>query len=354
MSSPGSVGAAASFAPVVSIVTPTFRHQHFIERCIRSVLAQSYASWELIVIDDASPDATAGIVERFVARDSRIRLIRHQSNYGAKRLCETYNEALGHCSGELIAILEGDDEWVPEKLAQQVPVFEDERVVLCYSDYDEVTAEGLLIARHGVGAAAGRERSGVTDNLHFFSDLKSFGANTVIVRRSDLLGIGGFVDAGIPLVDYPTWLRLALRGDFVRVSSVLGSWRRHPDSVYWATQYTTLAMLEQHFLNFLRRQQANLLAVGLTDSDLERLASNPARALKEKERSRQYFEGKYHLLMGQRLKAIRPLSRALIAPGTSLKHRLGAFAGMVAAATSPRLMLSLNRLVQDSRLARLE
>lgn len=306
------------------------------------------------MIDDASPDTTAQIVERFVGQDSRIRLVRHHSNYGAARLCETYNEALGHCSGELIAILEGDDEWASEKLAEQVPVFEDKRVVLCYSDYDEVTTEGLLIARHGVSAAAGPGRSGIPENMRFFSALKSFGANTVIVRHRDLLGIGGFVDAGLQLVDYPTWLRLALHGDFVRVPAVLGSWRRHPDSVYWATQYTTLAMLEQHFLNFLRRERANLLAVGLTDLDLETLALNPARALKEKQRSRQYFEGKYHLLMGQRLKAIRPLSRALIAPGTSLRHRLGALAGMVAAATSPRLMLSLNRMVQDRRLARLE
>jgi glycosyltransferase involved in cell wall biosynthesis len=353
VSGPGKLGPSGSSGPVVSIVTPTFRHQQFIERCIRSVLAQSYTSWELIVIDDASPDATAQIVERFIAQDSRIRLIRHQSNYGAARLCETYNEALGHCSGELIAILEGDDEWAPEKLAEQVPVF-DEGVVLCYSDYDEVTSEGLLIARHGIAAAAAPARSGIRENLRFFSALKSFGANTVMVRHRDLLGIGGFVDAGLQLVDYPTWLRLALRGDFVRIPSVLGSWRRHPDSVYWATQYTTLAMLEQHFLNFLRRERGNLRAAGIPDSELESLALNPARALEEKQRSRQYFEGKYLLLMGQRLKAILPLSRALIAPGTSLRHRLGALAGMLAAATSPRLMLSINRMVQDSRLARLE
>jgi hypothetical protein len=280
--------------------------------------------------------------------------MRHESNYGAARLSETYNEALAQCRGELIAVLEGDDEWAPEKLAEQVPVFEDTRVVLCYSDYDEVTTEGLLIARHGVSAAAALARSGIKENLRFFSGLKSFGANTVIVRHRDLLGIGGFVDAGLQLVDFPTWLRLALRGDFVRVPSVLGSWRRHPDSVYWATQYTTLGMLEQHFLNFLRRERAQLLALGLSIAELESLVLNPARALEEKQRSRQYFEGKYQLLMGRRLKAIRPLSRALIAPGTSLRHRLGALAGMVAAATSPRLMLSLNRMVQDSRLARSE
>jgi glycosyltransferase involved in cell wall biosynthesis len=352
MSSPERIGEVRIPGPVVSIITPTFRHQQFIERCVRSVLAQSYASWELIVIDDASPDATAQIVEGFTSQDSRIHLIRHQSNYGAARLSETYNEALGHCRGELIAILEGDDEWAPGKLARQVPVFDDKQVVLCYSDYDEVTTEGLLIKRHGVSAAPGPLRSGLLANLRFFSALKSFGANTVMVRRHDLLSIGGFADAGLPFVDYPTWLKLAFKGDFVRVPSVLGSWRRHRDSVYWATQYDSGEPLEQHFLSSLRRERANLLALGLTSLQLEELALNPARALKEKQRSRPYFEGKYHLLMGQRRKAIGPFGRALIAPGTSLRHRLGALAGMVAAATSPRLILSLDRMVQHGRSGR--
>jgi glycosyltransferase involved in cell wall biosynthesis len=336
-------------APLVSIITPTFRHQQFIERCLRSVMGQSYESWELVVIDDASPDNTAQIVERFTTQDHRIRLIRHQSNYGAARLCETYNEALGHCRGELIAILEGDDEWAPGKLAEQVPVFADERVVLCYSDYDEITSEGLLITRHGVSDAASLERSGLVQNLRFFSALKSFGANTVMVRRHGLRSIGGFIDAGLRFVDYPTWLRLASKGDFVRVPSVLGRWRRHQNSVYWASEYATLELLEQHFVNHLRRERANLLALGVAAVELEALTLNAANALAEKQRGRLYFEGKYHLIMGQRIKAIGRFGRALIDRDTALKHRFGALAGMVAAATSPRLLLSLSRVAQPPR-----
>jgi hypothetical protein len=263
-------------------------------------------------------------------------------------LGETYNEALGHCRGELIAILEGDDEWTSGKLESQVPVFNDQGVVLCYADYDEITAEGLLITRHGVAAAPSPARSGLRENLRFFSVLKSFGANTVMVRRHSLLGIGGFANTGVPLVDYPTWLKLAFRGDFVRVPLVLGHWRRHQNSVYWATEYSTLQQLEQHFLNRLRQERANLLALGLTSVELDELALNPARALRAKQRSRTYFEGKYHLLMGRRLKAIVPFGRALVAPDTSARHRLGAVAGLLAAVTSPRLLLSLSRMVQQA------
>ncbi|HZN98934.1 MAG TPA: glycosyltransferase family A protein [Gemmatimonadales bacterium] len=335
--------------PLVSIVTPTFRHEQFIEHCLRSVLAQSYRAWELIVIDDASPDNTAGIVQKFAARDPRIKLVQHQANYGAARLCETYNEGLSLCRGELIAVLEGDDEWVPTKLARQVPVFADRTVALCYADYDEITAEEFLIIRHGLADAAGVARSGLKENLRFFSALKSFGANTVMIRRSDLLSIGGFVDGSLPLVDYPTWLKLATKGDFVRIPFVLGKWRRHPDSVYWASEYSTVERLRQHFLEYLHAEHANLLSRGVSSLELDALALNPARALEERYRSRPYFEGKYRLVMGQRGRAILPFGRAILSRGTTPRHRLGAVAGILAAMTSPRLVLSLSRMLQRTR-----
>jgi hypothetical protein len=147
-------------------------------------------------------------------------------------------------------------------------------------------------------------------------------------------------------VDYPTWLRLASRGDFVRIPAVLGSWRRHQDSVYLASEYATLGLLQQHFLEYVRRERALLLASGLTDPDLEQLVRNGARALTEKQRSRRYFEGKYHLLTGHRLKAIGRFGGALVAPDTRLRHRMGALAGLIAAATSPRLILSLSRMAK--------
>jgi glycosyltransferase involved in cell wall biosynthesis len=338
-----------SLRPVVSIITPTFRHQQFIDRCVRSVLAQTYGSWELIVIDDASPDNTAGIVEGFTAQDRRIHLIRHTSNSGAARLSETYNEGLRHCQGKLIAILEGDDEWTPEKLARQVSMFDDNRVVLCYSDYDEITADGILITRHGLSDAPGVGRSGLPENLRFFSALKSFGANTVMVRHQDLLSIGGFVHSGLPFVDYPTWLRLVTRGDFVRLPAVLGSWRRHGDSVYWANEYATLELLAEHFLSYLSRERGNLLGHGIAGKELEALALNAHSALTERKRGRLYFEGKYHLLLGQRTKAIGRFVHALVAPGVAPRHRLGALVGMAAAATSPRLILALSRMAQFPR-----
>jgi glycosyltransferase involved in cell wall biosynthesis len=339
----------ASVRPLVSIITPTYSHEGFIESCIRSVLAQRYDAWELIVVDDASPDRTPEIVAQLAASDPRIRLIRHTTNYGPYRLSDTYNEALALAGGELIAVLEGDDEWIADKLAQQVPVFRDPRVVLSYADYDEVTVDGLLIHRHGIRDAIAADRSGPSANLHFFSWLKSLGANTVMARAATLRQIGGFCRAELPLVDYPTWLRLATLGEFVRVPQVCGIWRRHPGSVYYAQEYATLERLQEHFLGYLQRERHQLLASGFTHQELATLGSNARRAVQLKQRSKSYFEGKYHLLMNRRLKALGPFGKAIFSPGTALRHRLGALAGMLAAVTSPRLITSLSRIMRPYR-----
>lgn len=340
------------YQPLVSIISPTYRHEGLIGSCIRSVLAQSYAAWELIVVDDASPDRTAEIVERFAAHDHRIRLVRHKSNYGPSRLSETYNEALAQCKGDLIAVLEGDDEWAAEKLSVQVEVFRDPQVVLCYSDYDQVTTDGLLIARHGIRDAAAQDRSGPRENLQFFSALKSFGAVTVMVRSDTLREIGGFGDAGVPFVDYPTWLMLATRGLFVRVPEVLATWRRHPASISYAYEYATIEHLERHFVDYLRKEHENLAAIGIEGAELALLTRNARLAARERQRSKSYYQGKYHLVFGERLKAIGPFFRALVDPSMAPRHRLGALAGIVAAATSPRLVPYLGRITRAFRSSR--
>ncbi|MCS7232212.1 MAG: glycosyltransferase family 2 protein, partial [Elusimicrobiota bacterium] len=106
----------------ISIVTPTYNHEDFIEDCIESVLLQTYDNWEMIIVDDASTDRTPEIVSEYAQKDKRIKFIRHKENYGPFNLDRTYNEALELAKGEWIAILEGDDVWLPYKLERQVQV----------------------------------------------------------------------------------------------------------------------------------------------------------------------------------------------------------------------------------------
>ncbi len=124
--------------PAVSVITPTYDHAPFLGQCIESVLGQTFPSWEQIIVDDGSRDGTSDVARRY--GDPRIRYVR-QDNVGLARLPETYNRALSMCRAPLVAILEGDDYWPPDKLQALEPAFEDPGVVLAYG-ITEVVGQG--------------------------------------------------------------------------------------------------------------------------------------------------------------------------------------------------------------------
>jgi len=214
--------------PLVTIITPTYNHEDFIGECIESVLAQTYPHWEQIIIDDGSTDRTAEIVAQY--DDERIKYIK-QDNVGIWRLSETYNKALEISQGKLIAILEGDDFWPPNKLERQIPAFNRREAVLSW---------GRCIATNRMG----KTLYTCNNNLNWFKDrtreelirellLDNFIlACTVMCRKDALLSIGGFQQPPqVPYVDYPTWLQLSLIGELRPVDEVLGFWRRHENQI---------------------------------------------------------------------------------------------------------------------------
>ena len=101
---------------MVSIVTPAYNAAAFLPETIRSVQQQSYQHWEMLVIDDGSTDSTAAIAQQYAATDSRIRLV-SQANSGVSA---ARNKGVNLSEGELIAFLDADDRWLPEKLAAHV------------------------------------------------------------------------------------------------------------------------------------------------------------------------------------------------------------------------------------------
>jgi glycosyltransferase involved in cell wall biosynthesis len=218
--------------PKVTILTPTYQHAKYIRACVESVLAQSSQDWEQIVLDDGSTDGTPEIVEAI--GDPRVRVLRRR-HQGLEGLGALYSDGLSMSDSELVAIIEGDDEWPTDKLAIQTPMFSDHAVVLSYGDADLIDEEGCIFGRYTYapwGATAqNRPVGSIIPSLAADNFLV---APTVIVRRAALASVGGFVQPqGIPYVDHPTWLRLATVGPFARSSRVLGRWRRHREQ--WTT-----------------------------------------------------------------------------------------------------------------------
>lgn len=110
-----------------SIIIPTYNNAQFLARAIESALNQTHQNFEILIVDDASTDNTEQIVQSFVADDDRIRYFKLSSNSGGAAAPK--NHALKFAQGELIAVLDSDDEWLPEKLERQLKLFKEHPTV---------------------------------------------------------------------------------------------------------------------------------------------------------------------------------------------------------------------------------
>ena len=215
--------------PSSSIITLTYNHEQFIAECIESVLNQTCRAWEMIIIDDGSSDSTSTIIKGYT--DPRINYVRKEHG-GIASLGENYNHALRMSSGNFIVILEGDDFLPPRRLETQLTSFEDERIVLSHGKYGYVLGDRLIVYPSPFRRDDLRNRPIGSTLKVFLQGFNPIGTQSVMLRKSALLEIGGFAQpAYLPLVDYPTWMKLALKGTFEFIPEVLGYWRRHPKSI---------------------------------------------------------------------------------------------------------------------------
>ena len=229
--------------PLISIITPTFNHEPFIAECIESVLNQTYPLWEMIILDDGSTDHTSDVIMRY--RDSRITYIR-KDHRGIAYLGDNYNHAVNIAQGELLVILEGDDYIPPKRLEIQQSAFVDPQIVLSHGKYAYAFDRKKIVYPSPFKRDDLRNRPVGSALRIFLQGFNPIGTQSVMVKKSALLEIGGFTQPEyLPLVDYPTWMKLALRGPFEYIPELLGYWRRHPSSI-------TINQNEQILNGFIR------------------------------------------------------------------------------------------------------
>lgn len=123
---------------LVSIIMPSYNTGKYIADSIRSVQAQTYINWELILVDDCSNDDTDTIVSPFLT-DKRIIYIKKECNSGA---AVSRNYALKKAKGKWIAFLDSDDLWNPEKLSKQVDFMKKNNFCFSYTNYEEIDSSG--------------------------------------------------------------------------------------------------------------------------------------------------------------------------------------------------------------------
>ncbi|MFL5804444.1 MAG: glycosyltransferase [Roseiflexaceae bacterium] len=208
-------------SPQISVLLPTYNRAHYLAEAIQSALDQTYPDLEVVVVDDGSTDNTAEVMQRF--SDPRIRLIR-QENRG---ISAALNTAFRTARGPYIAILNSDDRWLPELLAEELAVLRaNPDVGLVYARCQAMNPAGQPLARTtGVPA---RYPGQMFRSLLYGDHICTI---AVLARRAHVEQVGMWDESLIANEDWDLWLRLALVCQFAFVDKILAYFRAHPGRI---------------------------------------------------------------------------------------------------------------------------
>jgi glycosyltransferase involved in cell wall biosynthesis len=196
---------------VVSVVIPTYNRANLLGRAIRSVINQTYPDFEILVIDDCSKDNTEEVVKGF--SESQLKYIRHGKNKGGSA---ARNTGITSAKGEYIALLDDDDEWLPEKLEKQIQKFKtvSHKVGVVYTGCSEIMESSGKINFESIPDIRG--------NIYINMLRDCFiGSPTPLIRKDCFNKTGLFDETLLSNQDWDMWIRLASYYEFDLVPEIL-------------------------------------------------------------------------------------------------------------------------------------
>lgn len=194
---------------LVSVIIPTHNRAALLPRAVRSVLAQTFQDFEIIVVDDGTESVTP-ILKNF--DDTRIHYIKNEGRHGGGA---ARNRGIKEARGEFVAFLDDDDEWLPEKLERQVQILQQHpEAVASFSGVRALKEDGAFLYEHGIG------RSGVVYPLEETLARPFIWTSALVVRRDTLLK--ELFDESLPKnQEWDLEIRLLTHGSFAAVPDVL-------------------------------------------------------------------------------------------------------------------------------------
>lgn len=212
-------------APAVSVLMAVYNGEKFLEAAVRSVLAQTFADFEMVIVDDGSSDGSRAILGRLASEDARIQL-EFQTNRG---ITPTANRLVGLARGQFLSQLDHDDEMLPGCLAAETAHMR---------AHPECVALGVLECRiDGAGRVISRRRklgtyfapfSRRTLDARSFPPKMPFISNPAsMIRASAMRGVGGYRETFAFANDNDLWFRLAEVGEIHQLNQMLLRYRRH-------------------------------------------------------------------------------------------------------------------------------
>lgn len=208
---------------LISVVIPTYNRAHLLTCAARSVLAQTYAHLEVLIVDDYSQDNTNRVVDEL--GDSRINYVRHDENRGGSA---ARNTGIRAARGEYIAFLDSDDVWRHDKLQKQIDVLRsaDENTGAVYSAFVVVDDKQQVRSRF--------EPQHKGDLLSLLVRRNCIGTtSTVLVRRSCFEKVGTFDENLRSCQDWDMWIRIAkcYRFDYAPETLVMYAANSEPNRI---------------------------------------------------------------------------------------------------------------------------
>ncbi len=209
--------------PLVSVIVTTYNHEAFIAEAVQSVLAQTYADYEVIVVDDGSTDGTVDQLSRF---GDKIHLVR-QPNQG---IAGSRNTGIQHARGELLAFLDGDDLWEPEKLRWQVAAAsehpESGLIAVDGINFDGCSVRGQsLLAPFVTERLQGRPSVTLRCYEQFLTENLICTTSQVMIPRSVFDAVGLSDPVFSVSSDRDLYIRIAARYEMTFVGRRLTRWR---------------------------------------------------------------------------------------------------------------------------------
>ena len=207
--------------PKISIITPTYNSERYIQETVTSVQQQTEENWEMIIVDDCSTDNSVAIVEEIATKDSRVKCYVLERNQGAAR---ARNKGLEVAQGRFITYLDSDDLWLTNKLKHQVDFMERQGCAFSCTSYGVIDEFGKLLNKEIYMLPKVNYKGFLMNNL-----LQTVGimVDISIVDKKHLV---------MPDMrrrqDAATWLHILKAGyDCYGIDEVLALYRRTPGSL---------------------------------------------------------------------------------------------------------------------------
>ena len=227
---------------LVSVIIPNYNYAQYIREAVDSVLAQTYPSIEIVVVDDGSKDDSREIIESY---GDKIKAI-FQKNQGVSA---ARNNGVATSSGKFVAFLDADDVWLPEKLERQIARFDaDEKIAFVHCSMTLVSSGGEILGEE----SDGQEGSVADEFLRFERGVVIGAASTGVVLRKVFDEIGGFDKRQSTAADWDFAYRIATKYKIGFVAESLVRYRMHGSNMHGnikAMEHDMLLGYEKAFAN---------------------------------------------------------------------------------------------------------